>query len=204
MRAVTWQGKRKVRVDTVPDPVIEKPTDAVIGVTTTNICGSDLHLYEVLGAFMTAGDVLGHEPMGIVEEVGRAVTNLAPGDRVVIPFQIACGHCCMCATACRPSATPPGCVNRTPAPPCSATPSSTARFRAGKPSTCECRKRTTPISKCRTGRLTTVRLSVRRAADRVAGGRLRRRTGRRVRDRARTRADRRHGGPNRHPSGGRG
>jgi threonine dehydrogenase-like Zn-dependent dehydrogenase len=96
MRAVTWQDRRKVSVDTVPDPRIEQPTDAIIKVTSTNICGSDLHLYEVLGAFMDPGDVLGHEPMGIVEEVGSAVTDLAPGDRVVIPFQIACGHCFMC------------------------------------------------------------------------------------------------------------
>jgi threonine dehydrogenase-like Zn-dependent dehydrogenase len=96
MRAVTWQGRRDVRVDTVPDPKIEEPTDAIIEVTSTNLCGSDLHLYEVLGAFMNPGDVLGHEPMGIVREVGGAVTNLAPGDRVVIPFQISCGHCHMC------------------------------------------------------------------------------------------------------------
>ena len=96
MRAVTWQGKRKVSVDTVPDPRIEKPTDAVIRVTTTNIYGSDLHLYEVLGAFMSEGDILGHEPMGIVEEVGSEVGNLQVGDRVVIPFQISCGHCYMC------------------------------------------------------------------------------------------------------------
>lgn len=96
MKAVTWQGRRKVSVDTVPDPRIEEPTDAIIKVTTTNLCGSDLHLYEVLGAFMTPGDILGHEPMGIVEEVGSAVTNLTRGDRVVIPFQISCGQCFMC------------------------------------------------------------------------------------------------------------
>ncbi|WP_375423723.1 zinc-dependent alcohol dehydrogenase [uncultured Friedmanniella sp.] len=96
MRAVTWQDRRKVTVETVPDPVITEPTDAIIKVTSTNICGSDLHLYEVLGAFMDPGDILGHEPMGIVEEVGSGVTNLSPGDRVVIPFQIACGHCYMC------------------------------------------------------------------------------------------------------------
>jgi threonine dehydrogenase-like Zn-dependent dehydrogenase len=96
MKAVTWHGKRDVRVDTVPDPTIQEPTDAIIEVTSTNICGSDLHLYEVLGAFMTAGDVLGHEPMGIVREVGGAVTNLSVGDRVVIPFQISCGSCYMC------------------------------------------------------------------------------------------------------------
>lgn len=96
MRAVTWHGKRDVRVDTVPDPIIEQPTDAIIEVTSTNICGSDLHLYEVLGAFMNPGDILGHEPMGIVREVGSEVTNLAVGDRIVVPFQISCGSCFMC------------------------------------------------------------------------------------------------------------
>jgi threonine dehydrogenase-like Zn-dependent dehydrogenase len=96
MKALTWHGKRDVRVDTVPDPTIQQPTDAVIRVTTSGLCGSDLHLYEILGPFMEAGDVLGHEPMGIVEEVGGGVTNVAPGDRVVIPFQISCGHCFMC------------------------------------------------------------------------------------------------------------
>lgn len=96
MKAVTWHGRRDVRVDTVADPKIEEPTDAIIEVTSTNICGSDLHLYEVLGAFMNEGDILGHEPMGIVREVGSAVSNLAVGDRVVIPFQISCGHCYMC------------------------------------------------------------------------------------------------------------
>jgi threonine dehydrogenase-like Zn-dependent dehydrogenase len=96
MKAVTWHGKRDVRVDEVPDPAIEKPTDAIIRVTTTAICGSDLHLYEVMGPFMKQGDVLGHEPMGIVEEVGSEVTHIKPGDRVVIPFNISCGSCYMC------------------------------------------------------------------------------------------------------------
>ncbi|EOM78333.1 glutathione-dependent formaldehyde dehydrogenase [Rhodococcus rhodnii] len=96
MKAVTWQDKRKVEVTEVPDPRIEEPTDAIIRVTSTNICGSDLHLYEVLGPFMHAGDILGHEPMGIVEEVGSDVTGLSVGDRIVVPFQIACGHCYMC------------------------------------------------------------------------------------------------------------
>ena len=96
MRAVTWQGRRKVSVDTVPDPAIKEPTDAIIRVTSTNICGSDLHLYEVLGAFMSQGDILGHEAMGVVEEVGSEVDSLKPGDRVVIPFNISCGHCFMC------------------------------------------------------------------------------------------------------------
>ncbi|BBY88561.1 zinc-dependent alcohol dehydrogenase [Mycolicibacterium tokaiense] len=96
MKAVTWQGKRDVRVETVPDPILVESTDAIIEVTATNICGSDLHLYEVLGAFMKPGDILGHEPMGIVTEVGSSVTNLKVGDRVVIPFQISCGSCFMC------------------------------------------------------------------------------------------------------------
>ena len=96
MKAVTWHGKRDVRVDTVPDPSIQHPTDAIVRITSTGICGSDLHLYEVLGPFMGEGDILGHEPMGIVEEVGADVTHIAKGDRVVIPFNIACGHCFMC------------------------------------------------------------------------------------------------------------
>lgn len=96
MRAVTWHGKRDVRVDTVPDPTIEAPTDAIIRITSSGLCGSDLHLYEILTMYMHEGDILGHEPMGIVEEVGSEVSNLAPGDRVVIPFNISCGHCFMC------------------------------------------------------------------------------------------------------------
>ena len=96
MRAVTWHGKRDVRVDEVPDPRIENPTDAIVRITSSGICGSDLHLYEVLSPVMRAGDILGHEPMGVVEEVGADVPNLAPGDRVVIPFQISCGSCWAC------------------------------------------------------------------------------------------------------------
>jgi threonine dehydrogenase-like Zn-dependent dehydrogenase len=96
MKAVAWHGKRDVRVDEVPDPTIQESTDAIVRVTTTAICGSDLHLYEVMGPFMGEGDVLGHEPMGIVEEVGSEVDGIEPGDRVVMPFQIACGKCFMC------------------------------------------------------------------------------------------------------------
>src|ERR671928_405165 len=76
MKAVTWQGKRDVRVEDVPDPKIQEPTDAIIRITSSGLCGSDLHLYEVLTPFMREGMVLGHEPMGIVEEVGPGVTNL--------------------------------------------------------------------------------------------------------------------------------
>src|SRR4051812_19540825 len=96
MKAVTWQAKRKVSVEEVPDPIIQEPTDAIIKITSTAICGSDLHLYEVMTPFMEAGDIMGHEPMGIVQEVGSKVTNVKPGDRVVIPFNIACGECVMC------------------------------------------------------------------------------------------------------------
>jgi threonine dehydrogenase-like Zn-dependent dehydrogenase len=97
MRALTWQGTGKVSVETVPDPKIQEPTDAVVRMTSTALCGSDLHLYDVLGMYLDKGDVLGHEPMGIVEEVGTEVTHIRPGDRVVIPFNISCGHCWMCS-----------------------------------------------------------------------------------------------------------
>jgi threonine dehydrogenase-like Zn-dependent dehydrogenase len=96
MRAVTWHGHRDVRVETVPDPVIQDDRDAIVRITSSGLCGSDLHLYEVFGPFLAKGDVLGHEPMGIVEEVGRGVRSVVPGDRVVVPFGIACGSCFMC------------------------------------------------------------------------------------------------------------
>jgi threonine dehydrogenase-like Zn-dependent dehydrogenase len=97
MKAVTWQGKRDVRVEEVPDPAITDPTDVIVRVTSTGICGSDLHLYELLGPFLDEGDILGHEPMGIVEEIGPEVTGVSVGDRVVVPFNISCGTCFMCA-----------------------------------------------------------------------------------------------------------
>jgi threonine dehydrogenase-like Zn-dependent dehydrogenase len=96
VKAVVWHGNEDVRVDEVPDPRIEEPTDAIIRITSTAICGSDLHLYAFLGSYMDEGDILGHEPMGIVEEVGADVKNIKPGDRVVIPFNIVCGDCWMC------------------------------------------------------------------------------------------------------------
>ena len=99
MKALTYHGKRDVRVDTVPDATIQQPTDIVIKVTSSGLCGSDLHLYEVLGPFIDEGDILGHEPMGIVEAVGDAITEVKLGDRVVIPFNISCGHCWMCTHA---------------------------------------------------------------------------------------------------------
>ncbi|MCW2917172.1 MAG: alcohol dehydrogenase GroES domain protein [Actinomycetia bacterium] len=97
MKALTWHGKRDVRIEEVPDPAIKEPTDAIVRVTTTGICGSDLHLYEVLGPFIGEGDILGHEAMGIVEEVGSDVTHIKAGDRVVVPFNISCGRCHMCS-----------------------------------------------------------------------------------------------------------
>jgi threonine dehydrogenase-like Zn-dependent dehydrogenase len=96
MKALTWQGVSDVRVDTVPDPVIQQPDDIIIRITSTGLCGSDLHLYTVLAPYLDAGDVLGHEPMGIVEETGPAVTELTVGDRVVVPFNVSCGSCWMC------------------------------------------------------------------------------------------------------------
>ncbi|MGW9347816.1 Threonine dehydrogenase [Nocardiopsis flavescens] len=98
MKAVVWHGTRDVRTEEVPDPRIEEPGDVVLRVDASGLCGSDLHLYEVLGPFMNEGDILGHEPLGTVEEVGPGVSALAPGDRVVVPFQISCGHCATCGS----------------------------------------------------------------------------------------------------------
>lgn len=97
MRALTWQGTGKVSVESVPDATIIDPTDVVISITSTAICGSDLHLLDVLGPFMHRNDVMGHEPMGIVTDVGADVRTLRVGDRIVVPFVIACGHCYMCS-----------------------------------------------------------------------------------------------------------
>ena len=97
MKALTWQGLGEVTVEQVPDPVIQEPTDAIVRVTSTAICGSDLHLYGVLAPYLKPGDILGHEFMGIVEEVGPQVGRLQVGDRVVVPFTISCGTCWMCS-----------------------------------------------------------------------------------------------------------
>lgn len=96
MRALTYHGAHSVKVDTVPDPVIEENDDLILRVTATAICGSDLHLYRGKIPTVEHGDIFGHEFMGIVEETGSAVTAVQPGDRVVIPFVIACGSCFFC------------------------------------------------------------------------------------------------------------
>jgi threonine dehydrogenase-like Zn-dependent dehydrogenase len=97
MKAVTWQGRRDMQVIEVPDPEIQEPTDAIIEITSTGLCGSDLHLYDPLTPFMEPGDIVGHEPMGVVREVGSAVSSLSVGDRVVVPFNVSCGTCWMCS-----------------------------------------------------------------------------------------------------------
>ena len=96
MRALVWHDTGDVRCETVPDPSIVDPTDAIVRITATCICGSDLHLYDGYMPTMEQGDILGHEPMGVVEEVGSAVTKLKKGDRVVVPFTISCGECWFC------------------------------------------------------------------------------------------------------------
>lgn len=110
MRALTWHGKHNVQVDTVPDPQIVNPRDAIIRITSTAICGSDLHLYDSYIPGMSNGDILGHEFMGVVEEVGHGNTNLKVGDRVVVPFIIACGKCFFCEKQ-----LPAACDNSNPA-----------------------------------------------------------------------------------------
>src|SRR4028118_539746 len=96
MKALCWYGKHDVRVETVPDPEILNPRDAIIKVSSTAICGSDLHLYNAFIPTLEKGDILGHEFMGEVVEVGAGITNLRPGDRVIVPFTIACGNCFFC------------------------------------------------------------------------------------------------------------
>ena len=96
MKALVWHGKGDVRVDNVADPKVQDPGDVIVRITATAICGSDLHLFDGYQPTMEAGDILGHEPMGVVEEVGSAVRKLKKGDRVVVPFVIACGSCFFC------------------------------------------------------------------------------------------------------------
>src|SRR5437764_4838620 len=107
MRALVWHGKGDVRCDTVPDPVIEHPRDIIVKITSTAICGSDLHLYDHYMPAMEKGDILGHEPMGQVVEVGSAITKFEKGDRVVVPFTICCGECFFARRSSGPVATAP-------------------------------------------------------------------------------------------------
>lgn len=97
MKAVCWHGSKDVRVDTVPDPTILNPRDAIIKITSTAICGSDLHIYNGFIPTMKSGDILGHEFMGEVVDIGSGISNLKKGDRVIIPFTIACGNCFFCS-----------------------------------------------------------------------------------------------------------
>src|SRR3954467_13264511 len=96
MKALCWHGKGDVRVETVPDPRYKEPRDAIVKITSTAICGSDLHLLDGYMPTMKSGDVLGHEFMGEVVETGASVTKLKKGDRVIVPFNIACGECFFC------------------------------------------------------------------------------------------------------------
>ena len=138
MKAVVWHGQRDVRVETVPDPTIEEPTDAIVRITSTGLCGSDLHLYEVLAPFMTEGDILGHEPMGIVEAVGRAVRRPRAGR----PGRRAVQHLLRPLLHVRPGSSRSARRRRSAstarAPRCSATPSCTARSPAARRSSCGC------------------------------------------------------------------
>jgi len=121
MRANVWSGRNTVQVENVPDPKILNDRDAIVQITSTAICGSDLHLYDGYIPTMEKGDILGHEFMGHVVEVGKGVSNLRVGDRVVVPFPIACGNCCPASTSCtrcaRTRTRTPGWRRR-----CSATP----------------------------------------------------------------------------------
>ncbi|KAF0844016.1 glutathione-independent formaldehyde dehydrogenase [Methylovorus glucosotrophus] len=96
MRALTYHGSKDVRIETVPDPIIQEPDDVILRVTATAICGSDLHIYRGKIPMVKDGDILGHEFMGVVEDVGKDVVNVKKGDRVIIPFVIACGDCFFC------------------------------------------------------------------------------------------------------------
>ena len=200
MKALTWQGNQHVEVDRgCRTPSSHEPTDAIVRVTSTAICGSDLHLYGVLGPYLTPGDVLGHEAMGIVEEVGSAVGNL----RSRRPCGRAVQHLLrplldVLARAVRAVRDDAGPRARARAPPCSATPRCTARCPAGRPSTCGSPRPSSVRSWCRDGRPgRAVPVPVRRPADGLAGRRIRRHPRRRHARRPRPRPDRPDGGAHR-------
>ena len=145
MKALCWHGKHDIRCDTVPDPAIEHPRDAIIKMTSCAICGSDLHLYDGFMPGMKSGDVMGHEFMGEVVEVGPENSKLKVGDRVVVPFTICCGECEQCQrgnwSVCERSNRNADLADKasaTPPPACSATPTSPAATPAGRPSTSAC------------------------------------------------------------------
>lgn len=130
MKAVTWQGFRDISVEEVADPVIKEPNDPIIKVTSTNICGSDLHLYETMGAFMSSGDVLGHEEIGIVLEVGRDITQSVPAIAWSCPSRSRAATAGCASAGSTHNARRPRYAERAAMPHCSATRSCTARCRA--------------------------------------------------------------------------
>ena len=158
MKALVYHKPKHVSVDTVPDPTIQDQRDAIIRVTATAICGSDLHIYNGLIPD-TQNFVVGHEFMGVVEEIGSEVKNLKVGDRVVVPFPISCGQCYFCQqqhlpTQCENSNPefygPEGDITKGKAAACSATPSSTGATMGGKPSWCACPMPTRGPARCPT------------------------------------------------------
>ena len=194
MLAAVWHGRRNVQIDSVPDPVILEPTDAIVRVTSSGLCGSDLHLYEVLAPFMTPGDILGHEPMGIVEAVG----SLGDEHRRRRPRRRAVQHLVrpllhVRLRACSRSAKRHRFATQGAAQHCSDTPSSTARFREVRPNSSVCRTPTTGRSRSRTARATTGSCSCPTSSPRRGRPFSTPRPRRRERGRARPRPDRRHG-----------
>lgn len=157
MQALTYHGSHDVRVEQVPDPIIEQPDDIILRVTATAICGSDLHLYRGKIPQVKDGDIFGHEFMGVVEEVGSEVTAVSKGDRVIVPFVIACGGCFFCQmdlhAACETTNPGRGAIlNKKQIPsglPCSATATSMAGCRVVRPSWFVCPKPMPGHSRCR-------------------------------------------------------
>ena len=154
MRAVVWNGRRDVRVEEVADPVIQDPTTPSSR-SRTSICGSDLHLYEAMGAVHDAGDILGHEAMGVVVEVGGGSPTIAPGDRVVIPFNISCGTCFMCEHGLQSQCETTQVRDQGNGAALFGYTKLYGRCPAGRRSTSGCRRRTTAPSRCPTARPTT-------------------------------------------------
>jgi threonine dehydrogenase-like Zn-dependent dehydrogenase len=148
MKALCWHGTHDVRVEQVPDPTILNPRDAIVRVTATAICGSDLHMYDGFIPGMRSGDILGHEFMGEVVEVGPQVKTLQRGDRVVVPFAIACGGCFYCQKG-KWSLCDNSNPMASPARGCSGTRISMAATPADRPSTCACRSPTSARRRCR-------------------------------------------------------